>query len=43
MNAGAEVARGDILCFLHADTRIPGYLHALLVLGLILALLHLYS
>ena len=23
MNYGAEAARGDILCFLHADTRIP--------------------
>ncbi len=23
MNCGAEVARGEILCFLHADTRIP--------------------
>ena len=23
MNHGAEAARGDILCFLHADTRIP--------------------
>lgn len=25
MNAGAEVARGDILCFVHADSRIPRY------------------
>ncbi|CAL5223858.1 g6445 [Coccomyxa viridis] len=23
MNAGAEVAEGDILCFLHADSRVP--------------------
>lgn len=25
MNAGAEVARGDILCFVHADSCIPRY------------------
>lgn len=24
MNAGAEVAQGDFLCFVHADSRIPG-------------------
>ena len=23
MNAGADVATGDVLCFLHADTRLP--------------------
>ena len=24
MNAGAAVAKGDVLLFLHADTRLPG-------------------
>ena len=25
MNAGAEIAQGDLLCFMHADSRIPRY------------------
>lgn len=34
MNAGAAVARGDILLFLHADTRLPSNADRLIVEGL---------
>jgi rSAM/selenodomain-associated transferase 2 len=34
MNAGAALARGDVLLFLHADTRLPGDADALVLDGL---------
>lgn len=34
MNAGAAIARGDVLMFLHADTRLPEYADALVLDGL---------
>jgi rSAM/selenodomain-associated transferase 2 len=34
MNAGAALARGDVLIFLHADTRLPGNADALVLDGL---------
>jgi rSAM/selenodomain-associated transferase 2 len=34
MNAGASLARGDVLLFLHADTRLPGNADALVLAGL---------
>lgn len=34
MNAGAAVARGEILCFLHADTRLPENADGLIIDGL---------
>lgn len=34
MNAGAAVARGNILLFLHADTKLPGNANALVAEGL---------
>lgn len=35
MNAGAAVARGDVLLFLHADTRLPGDADRLIAEGLV--------
>ncbi len=34
MNAGAAAARGEILCFLHADTRLPENADGLIIDGL---------
>ncbi len=34
MNAGAAVANGEILCFLHADTRLPENADSLIIDGL---------
>jgi len=34
MNAGAAAARGEILCFLHADSRLPENADALIISGL---------
>jgi rSAM/selenodomain-associated transferase 2 len=34
MNAGAAIAQGEILCFLHADTRLPENADGLIVDGL---------
>ena len=34
MNAGAAAARGDVLIFLHADTRLPADAHAAIVAAL---------
>jgi rSAM/selenodomain-associated transferase 2 len=34
MNAGAAIARGDVLMFLHADTRLPAFADALVLDGL---------
>jgi rSAM/selenodomain-associated transferase 2 len=34
MNAGAAVAQGEILCFLHADTRLPENADGLMIDGL---------
>ena len=34
MNAGAAVAKGDVLLFLHADTRLPGNADTLIANGL---------
>ena len=34
MNAGAAVAQGEILCFLHADTRLPENADGLMIGGL---------
>jgi len=34
MNAGAAAARGEILCFLHADTRLPENADGLMIDGL---------
>lgn len=34
MNAGAAVAQGEILCFLHADTRLPENADGLIIDGL---------
>lgn len=34
MNAGAAVAKGEILCFLHADTRLPENADGLIIDGL---------
>ena len=35
MNAGAAAARGEILCFLHADSRLPEGADGLMIDGLV--------